>query len=102
MNDPRLDLNAIAATSPPVPLTVAVGAAPLVAFRYKPSPTGRVMYGALQPFQTSTLLKCMSWMITSVPVRVSPTPEHVPEHVVEVTVPAVSKDAVDPAGGRNS
>lgn len=42
-NDPKLDLKAMAWTIAPVPLTLTVGAAPLVAFRYKPSPSGRVV-----------------------------------------------------------
>src|SRR5690242_17273838 len=92
----------MAFSTTPVLSTTTVGAAPLVAFKSRPSPNGRVVYGALQEFQVLALLACMFWMITSVPVMVSPTPGQVPEQPEETFVPAASKDAVEPDGGSTS
>jgi hypothetical protein len=41
-------------------------------------------------------------MITSVPVVVSPTAVQLPEQEEDELIPAVSNDAVAPAGGRTS
>jgi hypothetical protein len=101
-NEPAVDLNAMAEVTAPVPLVATVGAVPLVAFKYSPSPSGRVVYGELQAFQLDALLACILWIITSVPLRVSPTPGQAVVQEVETVVPAVSKDAVEPGGGSNS
>jgi len=50
-NDPAVDLKAMALATAPVPVVATVGAAPLAAFKYNPSPFHRVVYGALQEFQ---------------------------------------------------
>ena len=47
------------------------------------------------------LVAATFWTMTSVALRVSPTPVQVVQLVV-ADVPAVSKDAVDPEGGTNS
>src|SRR6266851_3420438 len=76
VKDPAVDLNAMPTNVPPVPLVTTVGAdeTPLGAFRYTPSPSGRVVYGELQPFQGPGLFPCMICRTASVALRVSPTP----------------------------
>ena len=61
VNDPSVDLNAIASKTAPVPVTFTVGAAivPAGAFKYIPSACGRVTYGELHDFQSAVLFACM-------------------------------------------
>jgi len=61
VNVAKLDLNAIASKTAPVPVTFTVGAAivPGGAFKYIPSACGRVTYGELHDFQSAGLFACM-------------------------------------------
>src|SRR5882757_5679606 len=78
-----------------------VGAAPLVAFTFIMLPFPAIIQGAETDFQSTCVPLPGFIQIKSVPVIFNPTPVQVVQGD-GVAVPEASKEAVVPAGGRNS